>query len=153
MKGFKALPSAGLLGRRPRSHCQVTPPPTDGIELAVGAGRNSEGPESGLEDSANSTGHSFQKFRNFVSSASGTTTVKTSRIIGPRPISKFSKFRPRRRPLGAATGDTASQGQHNLCDGSRVSACLHGPQAKRGKLGKGAVTTRGTVFKVLPPAP
>ena len=65
MKGFKALPSAGLLGRRPRSHCQVTPPPTDGIVLAVGAGRNSEGPESGLEDSANSTVNRISKISKF----------------------------------------------------------------------------------------
>ena len=53
---------------------------------------------------------------------SGTTTAKTVRMIGPRPFLKFSKFRPRHRPLGAATGDMASQGQHNLRDWSRVSA-------------------------------
>ena len=53
---------------------------------------------------------------------SGTTTTKTVRMIGPRPFLKFSKFRPRHRPLGAATGDMASQGQHNLRDWSRVSA-------------------------------
>ena len=152
MTGFKALPSAGLSGRRPRSHCQVTPPPTDGIEFAVGAGRNSEGPESGLEDSANSTGPRFSKISKFRLVHVGNHNFENfENHWAPAHLKVFKVSLSASAP-GAATGDTASQGQHNLCDGSRVSACLHGPQAKGGKLGKGAVTTRGTVFKVLPPA-
>ena len=47
--------------------------------------------------------------------------MKTLKMVGPRPRSKFSKCHPRRRPFGAATGDTASQGQQR-CEGSRVAA-------------------------------
>jgi hypothetical protein len=43
------------------------------------------------------------------------------RMVGPLPFLTFSKFRPRRRPLGSATGDTASQGQQR-CEKSQFAA-------------------------------
>jgi hypothetical protein len=48
---FREWPPAGLLGRRPRPHCEVVHPRPE-LSSQWELGRNPEGPESGHENSA-----------------------------------------------------------------------------------------------------
>ena len=150
---FREWPPAG----RPVGVATPPPPrsraPPAGTEFTMGARPQPRGAGVGTRKLGNIIGPPFSKFSNFKPNhRPGTTTLKTLKVVGFRLCSMLSKCCPRRRPWGAATGDTASQRQQpsRREQGRRP----HGPQAKGGRLEKNAMRSHnlGHNFKGLPPA-
>ena len=81
----------------------------------------------------------------------GGDTLKTLRMVGPLPFLTFSKFRPRRRPLGSATGDTASQGQQRY-EKSQFAATPPAPKrnVENWKMGRSPPGATLSKFGFLP---
>ena len=104
----------------------------------MGARPQPRGAGVGTRKLGNIIGPPFSKFSNFrPNHRPGTTTLKTLKMVGFRLCSMLPNCCPRRRPWGAAAGDTASQRQQpsRREQGRRP----HGPQAKGGRLEKNAV--------------